>query len=111
MINLQMAAQDDLRKAKEEATQKLKRMAKEGESSKEKIVTLQKSLQGKGDKINQMAETIDKLKSDKKSLHAEINKRYEEMVSSLSNVSLPFLFKFYFKIKNRLDRCSGSFRW
>ena len=106
-----MAAQDDLRKVEEEAIQKLKRMAREGEASKEKIVTLQKSVQGKDEKINQMAETIDKLKSKKKLLDAEINDRDEEIVSSLSNVSLPFLFNCYFKIKNRLDRCSGSFRW
>ncbi len=86
-----MAAQDDLRKVEEEATQKLKRMAREGEASKEKIVTLQKSLQGKDEKINQMAETIDKLKSKKKLLDAEINDRDEEIVSSLSDVSLPFL--------------------
>ncbi len=105
MINLQMAAQDDLRKAKEEATQKLKRMTREVEASKEKIVTLQKSVQGKDDKINQMAKTIDKLKSDKKSLHAEINKRYEEMVSSLSNVSLPFLVLFQNKEQ------AGQMQW
>ena len=106
-----MAAQDDLRKAKEEATQKLKRMAREGEASKEKIVTLQKSVQGKEEEKFEIAQIIDKSKSVKKLLGAKINNRDEKIVSSLSNVSLPFLFNCYFKIKNRLGRCSGSFRW
>eukprot|EP00794_Sanderia_malayensis_P012652 gene12652-13951_t len=71
----QMAAQDELLKAKEEVIKKLKRMAAGSQATEEMISTLQKAIQSKDSKINEMAQSIDKLEIDNKLLDAKIDNR------------------------------------
>ena len=70
-----MAAQDELLRAKEDSIKKLKRMATGGEASEEMIVTLQKAVQEKDNRLSQMAQLIDKLEVEKKLLDAKIDNR------------------------------------
>lgn len=70
-----MGAQDELLRAKEDSIKKLKRMATGGEASEEMIVTLQKAVQEKDNRLSQMAQLIDKLEVEKKLLDAKIDNR------------------------------------
>ena len=70
-----MAAQDELLKAKEESVKKLKRMAAGNEASEDMIVTLQKAVQEKDNRLSQLAELVDKLEVEKKLLDAKLHNR------------------------------------
>lgn len=84
-----MAAQDKLLKAREDSIKKLKRMAAGNETSEDMIVTLQKAVQEKDNRLNQMAQLIDKLEVEKKLLDAKINNR-DGLETSKDQVSLFF---------------------
>ena len=81
-----MAAQDDLLRAREESIKKLKRMTAGGEASEEMIATLQKAVQSKDNKINQMSQVIDKLEVERELLDAKIDNR-DGLGSSKDQVS------------------------
>ena len=70
-----MAAQDELLKAKEDSIKKLKRMAAGNEASEDMIVTLQKAVQEKDNRLSQLAELVDKLEVEKKLLDAKLHNR------------------------------------